>query len=102
MVYVDNTRNERHGWEWSHLVADSLEELHQFAAKQLLPRSWFHATAKYPHYDVTQWGRRRALNGGAIPVARRELILKARELRDQSLVPTTVNDFATAFPGLFD
>lgn len=102
MVYVDNARNERHGREWSHLVADSLEELHQFAVQQRLPRSWFHAAAKYPHYDVTQWGRHRALEGGAKAVARRDLLLKARALREQSLVPARVSGTVPAIPGLFD
>ncbi|MDO8769435.1 MAG: DUF4031 domain-containing protein [Burkholderiaceae bacterium] len=102
MVYVDNTKNERHGREWSHLVADSIEELHQFAARHQLPRSWFHATAKYPHYDVTQWARRLALNGGAIPIARRDLILKARALRDQPLRPKAAGSFLTESLNLFD
>lgn len=102
MVYVDNSSTERHGREWSHLVADSLEELHLFAAEQQLPRKWFHASAKYPHYDVTQWGRRRALTGGAIPVARRDLLLKARALRDNSFEVVTIAGLSTVSPGLFD
>lgn len=102
MVYVDNSRQERFGREWSHLVADSLDELHQFAAKQRFPRKWFHATAKYPHYDVTRWGRNRALSGGAIPVPKRELLLKAKALRDQSVGLGMASGFPTRSLGLFD
>lgn len=54
---------------WSHLMADTDEELHEFAARLGLRRAW----AQYPgtwksHYDVTDPMRAKALRMGAIPV----------------------------------
>lgn len=34
-----------------HLVADSIEELHHFAGKIVVGKSWFHSTP-FPHYDL--------------------------------------------------
>ena len=34
-----------------HLTADSTEELHRFASRIVLGRSWFHPTP-FPHYDI--------------------------------------------------
>lgn len=43
MLYSDNT----------HLVADSLEELHLFCKKVGIKRCWFEGTKKgHPHYDI--------------------------------------------------
>ena len=43
-VYTDGT----------HLIADSLDELHAFAAKIGLKRYWFQDAKKlHPHYDIT-------------------------------------------------
>ena len=72
-VYVDDMRmpatvgclNAR----WSHLIADTDQELHAFAATLGLKRSW----AQYPgtsqsHYDVTDSVRRKAIGLGAVAV----------------------------------
>ncbi len=58
-----------------HLVSDtSLEELHSFAQRIGLRRSWFQDHA-HPHYDMTvQWRRRRATAAGAVLVSSRELV----------------------------
>jgi hypothetical protein len=72
-VYVDDMR--RHATvgnlraRWSHLMADTDDELHAFAARLGLRRSW----AQYPgtpksHYDLTDSVRRRALSLDAIPI----------------------------------
>lgn len=81
MVYIDNANVERFGRQWSHLVADSLDELHAFAEFLAVPRRWFHANAKYPHYDVTAPYRHKALSMGAQPASRRQLLVSARALR---------------------
>lgn len=59
-IYVDNERILWRGKLWCHLVADSLNELHQFACKVDLQRAWFQCKASYPHYDVTTSVRDRA------------------------------------------
>lgn len=43
MIYTDKI----------HLVADTLEELHEFAENIGIKRCWFHGTRKgHPHYDI--------------------------------------------------
>lgn len=72
-VYVDNATWPWRGKLWAHLFADSVEELHNFAARLGLKRAWFQNHQKLPHYDVTQQKRERAIALGAQPVGRREL-----------------------------
>ena len=41
-----------------HLVADSLEELHEFASSIGIKRCWFHGMRKgHPHYDLPKGKR---------------------------------------------
>jgi hypothetical protein len=72
-VYVDDMRMParvgRISARWSHLMADTDEELNAFAAQLGLQRSW----AQYPgtwksHYDVTDAKRHRAIQMGARPI----------------------------------
>jgi hypothetical protein len=72
-VYVDDMRMQarvgRIEVRWSHLMADSDTELHAFAARIGLRRSW----AQYPgtwksHYDVTDAKRAQAIAAGAIAI----------------------------------
>lgn len=67
---------------WSHLIADTREELHEFATRLGLKRSWFQDPvingkpkalpgtlhAEMWHYDVVQSKRRMAIRLGAVPV----------------------------------
>lgn len=80
-VYVDNERIPWRGREWCHLVADSLDELHAFAATLGLRRAWFQGRASYPHYDVTMSVRTRALALGALNADRVLLIACCKKLR---------------------
>lgn len=80
-VYVDNVRIAWRGRQWCHLVADSLDELHQFARSLGLQRTWFHAHASLPHYDITVEIRVMALNRGAVAADRRTLISRGRQLK---------------------
>lgn len=82
-VYVDNERIPWRGKLWCHLVADSLDELHQFACRVGLKRAWFQDNASYPHYDVTMSVRDRALALGALPARKRQMIASATLLRDE-------------------
>jgi hypothetical protein len=90
-VYVDNVRipatvGRRHA-HWSHLTADTQDELHDFAERLGLRRAWFQRGKSYAgrppvgwHYDVTDEIRLQALALGAQPVTMRDLaaILSAR------------------------
>ena len=80
-VYVDNVRVEWRGRQWCHLVADSTEELHKFAKALGLRRTWFQQAASYPHYDITAEVRVQALEMGAFPGSRQQIITCARKLK---------------------
>jgi hypothetical protein len=74
-VYVDNARVRWMGKRWSHLTADTVEELHAFAASIGLKREWFQESSTRPeahHYDVTDSKRDEAILAGAIPETWRE------------------------------
>lgn len=82
-VYVDAIRD--YGW-WRgpscHLIADSVEELMEFALGMGLRREWFQQKST-PHFDLTADTRARAVEKGAIELDRRQLIAKVRELRQK-------------------
>lgn len=70
-----------------HLMADTLDELHAFAARLGLKRAWFQDHRLHPHYDLTASKRARALELGAVFVpgkeqarARLERALEARRV----------------------
>jgi hypothetical protein len=90
-VYVDDFRAEaRVGGlhsRWSHMIADTPEELHEFARRIGLKPEWFQdpcvngkpraepgtRLAENWHYDVTDSKRRQALSIGAKPISWRRL-----------------------------
>ncbi|AQT81984.1 hypothetical protein B1R94_26080 [Mycolicibacterium litorale] len=72
-VYVDDMRMRatvgRITANWSHLMADSDDELHTFARKLGLRRSWAQHPGKWDsHYDVTDSIRDKAIQLGAVPI----------------------------------
>ena len=80
-VYVDNLRD--YGWRHGpscHLIADSVEELMEFAVAMGLDAKWFQPKSS-PHFDLTAAGRALAVQRGAIELDNRGLIGKIRELR---------------------
>ncbi|MFY3606581.1 DUF4031 domain-containing protein [Achromobacter xylosoxidans] len=84
LVYVDNAKVLKHGRGWFHLTADSLDELHAFAAKINISVRAFHRGARHPHYDITGAQRDRAIRGGASPVTAREVVFVARRAVDHT------------------
>ena len=69
MVYTDKI----------HIVADSLDELHAFALKAGISRSYYHGIRKgHPHYDITS--RKRFLRVKELGV----IILRPREILEIS------------------
>lgn len=80
-VYVDNVLIPSKGTLWCHMVADSLDELHSFAKRLGLKRDWFQHAATYPHYDVTNSMREKALRMGATEGNRVTIIECARQLK---------------------
>lgn len=80
-VYVDNAGILFRGKSRHHLTADTLEELHAFAASIGVKPCWFHRKSRYPHYDVTTEQRGRAVQAGAQEVNTRAILAVASRLR---------------------
>lgn len=75
MVYVDMLID--YGWKLGpscHLLADDIEELHLFAEKIGMKRTWFQeGKGSMPHYDLTANKRKQAIRMGATEIGRKEL-----------------------------
>lgn len=69
-VYVDDAVTLWRGRRWAHLMADSLEELHAFAARLGLPRHAFQDKTSGAHYDVSAEMREQAVALGAVAISR--------------------------------
>lgn len=85
-VYVDDAVWPWRGERWAHLMADTLEELHEFAQRLGKPRVSFQDKPSGCHYDVTARMRERALALGAVAISRhrdraqmRAIIQRARD-----------------------
>ncbi len=72
---------------WSgggHLQADTLDELHEFADRLGLRRSWLQTRSGRPwndHYDLTAQARDDAIALGAVPVSWRQAVRRNRRVR---------------------
>ena len=65
-----------------HLTTDDdLDELHAFARRLGMRRTWFQNHPIAPHYDLTPGRRSLALDLGAVFVPIREQVRKRREAR---------------------
>jgi len=87
-VYVDllfpclNNKN----WKYNkscHLVADTEEELHNFAKKLGLKREWFQKHPKLDHYDLTKNKRIKAVKMGAVEITRKEMVKMIRKKNNE-------------------
>lgn len=87
--YPTNLRTFRAGS--CHMVSDTSEaELHEFAARIGLSRSWaqLRPKASAAHYDLTASRRAAAVKAGAVEVSSRELVLRNFDgLRARGLLP---------------
>lgn len=84
-VYVDDLR--RWGFKLRgrsvkscHMIADTLQELHQMAAAIGMKREWFQPVS-FPHYDLIASRRDLAVSRGAIQLDRRAFVMRMRDLR---------------------
>lgn len=64
-VYVDDYEGRLGRMIMCHMLADSVDELHAFAARLGLKREWFQLGSA-PHYDVSKDKRALAIRLGAI------------------------------------
>lgn len=79
-VYVDEMRSYGRRGYWCHMMADSLDELHEMAKRIGLRREWFQDDLRKPHYDLVVSMRKRAIKYGAISVSS-EWLLVRKELK---------------------
>lgn len=69
-VYIDDAVFAWRGQRWAHLMADTLDELHDFAQRLGIPRRAFQDKSSGAHYDVPATLHAQALALGAIAVSR--------------------------------
>lgn len=92
-VYVDPAIHPWKGKLWCHLFSEDLKELHAFARRLGLKRSWFQQPprASWEHYDITANKRLEAVRMGAqevdfwkaIEVARGKTFVKKLKRRSR-------------------
>jgi hypothetical protein len=69
---------------YSHLSADTMEELHAVAERIGLKRAWFQGQSSYPHYDLFGSEKiARADAAGVVMLPRREFFVRLRDARRQ-------------------
>ena len=77
---------EWRGRRWCHLLADTDEELHTFAAELGLRRAWFQHKPERPwqdHYDIPEEMRHEAVRAGAVEVDLRHVARHLRARRER-------------------
>ena len=82
-VYVDDAVTLWRGDRWAHLMADTLDELHAFAAQLGLRREKFQDKTSGAHYDVPAPLREEAIAMGAVAISRH---------RDRALVRAVIRN----------
>lgn len=82
-VYVDRCAIGYGRMIMCHMIADTLEELHEIAGRIGMRRNWFQAAppASFPHYDIAQSKRALAIGLGAIDCDRNTFVGHMRRLR---------------------
>jgi len=82
-VYVDKFKTPYRGMLMSHMLADTLEELHAMADRIGIKRKWFQNKST-PHYDICQSKRKLAIANGAVEIGIRETGQLIKKLRKQN------------------
>jgi Protein of unknown function (DUF4031) len=80
-VYVDDARIPWRGRLWSHMVADTADELHRAAEALGIERVRAQERGRTLHYDLPEEWRLAAIERGvAQPIAWRELVQRRPQL----------------------
>jgi hypothetical protein len=69
-----------------HLFADSLDELHAFAARIGMKREWFQGHSSLGHYDLTANRRKQAVKLGAVEIPPQEVVAMIQRQRDRDRI----------------
>jgi hypothetical protein len=80
-VYVDRSRYSFRNMTMCHMVADTIEELHEMADKIGVNRRWFQNCPTHPHYDVCMEKRKLAIQYGAIVVTNKQMVEVLRKYK---------------------
>ncbi|MCK5614861.1 DUF4031 domain-containing protein [Candidatus Pacearchaeota archaeon] len=80
-VYVDKPFAQYRGMHMCHMMADTLDELHEMADKIGVKRKWFQPLSS-PHYDIAKSKRALAIRYGAIEADRNKIVELIRKWRD--------------------
>ncbi len=81
-VYVDAAKNPYGRMLMCHMLADSLDELHQMADKIGVKRKWFQ-NKNVPHYDICKSKRALAVKFGALEIQQGKVLELVRKYRKQ-------------------
>lgn len=81
-VYVDNGKWKYGRMLMCHMLADTVEELHEMAKKLGLKQEWFQEKST-PHYDICQSKRKLAIKCGAIEIDRYKVVEIIRKYRNE-------------------
>jgi hypothetical protein len=73
-VYIDNMQAPYRGMLMNHMIADSTEELLDFADAIGVQRKWIQGAGTYSeHFDVCNTKKAKAIRLGAIPISMMQL-----------------------------
>lgn len=74
MVYVGKNEYRYGRMKMSHMIAESLEELHQMAHDLGIDQKHFQNKPGKPHYDICKQNKRKAIALGAVEVSDKQLV----------------------------
>jgi hypothetical protein len=89
-VYVDRTHNLLGRMVTSHMIADTLEELHAMARAIGILKLWYQPLSS-PHYNLNRTRRAKALALGAINADRKTIVGVIRCNRAKGIADGTAN-----------
>lgn len=73
-VYVDDMKARFGRMIMCHMIADTIDELHEMADKIGIQRKWFQDKKDHPHYDISLGKRNLAVQFGAREITMRECV----------------------------
>lgn len=79
MIYIGTREYEYNGMKMSHMVADTIQELHAMAERIGVSRRFFQNKDNKPHYDICLLKKKAALKKGAQVVDDREIVKVLRK-----------------------
>lgn len=77
-----HAKRNQEGNLWCHMMADTIGELHTFAARLNVKRCWFDRD----HYDLKPRAREAAVRLGAVEITARQMVNVRRRLHGLPLL----------------